>query len=123
MSLKEALNRGLNDIPGCRTVCYVDMPSGLVLSSSSRRPRPQEVLDRIAVLAGKLFQSEGFAAVADGPDKARQFTVFGQENMQVFVQPQNDPEHVLCYVCDMDADPDLVAEQVKSHRALVAEVF
>ena len=126
MSLNEVLDSGLASIPGCRTLCYVDMPSGLVLGASSHRRRAQEVYDRVADLATKLFHSKGFAALSPDTDDAgamRQFIVFGKADAKYFVQAGEDPDHVLCYICDLSAEPEQVSKAVVAHRQQVADVF
>lgn len=134
MSLNEALEQGLRSVPGCQTVCYIDLPTGLILGSAALRPRPQEALDRIATAAAYLVESNGLSAISDqmrqsdaasvpNPAAVRQFFVHGPSTLRFFVQAKNEPEHVLCYVCDLSADPERVAQMAMENRQHVANEF
>ncbi len=128
MSLKDALEAGLADLPDCQTVCYVDMPSGLVLGAASRSPVAQELLDRLALLAATLLDSPALAALRDRLGTGRNgatgvgasVMVMGQGAMHVLVRSPSFPEHALCYICARTADPGVIERQVAAHRSLVA---
>ncbi len=123
MSLDEVLNTGLETIPGCKSLCYVDLPTRLVLVSKSHKPQPQEVYDRIAGKARQMFQGQGITSVIPAEADARRLFFFHKSEVQVFTQPVGDPEHALCCVCDATADLAVIAEQLETTGARFAEAF
>lgn len=116
MSLDEMLDVGLHSIPGCESICYVDMPTRLVLASQSRKPRPQEVYDAIADSAVRMLRGAGVSAVGPSDADARRVCLFGGVDVQVFVQPKAQAEHALCCVCDLGADLDAITGKIEELR-------
>ena len=123
MSLNEILHSGLKSIPGCRSVCYVDMSARLVLASKSHKPQPQEVYDAIAGRAVCLLQNASFTSVITNTGGAARALLFGQSDVQVFVQTKNDPDHALCCLCDIEVDPEVVTNKMEEIRQDFPKVF
>lgn len=103
MSLRDVIEGGLRSLPDCLSISYVDMPARLVLATASREPASQEVLDRYAAIAGRLFAGPGLAALseAEAPDEA---AVLGARHAYLFLRAARDPDHALCLVCRRDGD-------------------
>ncbi len=125
MALSEALREGLETIPGCRSVCYVDMRAGLVLGAQSHKPCPQERYDRMADMAARLF-SEGVLSLVEhaaetAPDT--EFTVCDPSGATVFVRGTEEPDHALCCQCDLPVDPPEISDAMRSLRRKVTHVF
>ncbi|MFZ1727733.1 MAG: hypothetical protein WBO29_07035 [Albidovulum sp.] len=124
MSLKDALIAGLDTVPGCETICYVDMDSGLVLASHCHIRRPQEFYDRIASLATKLMQSPSLADPSGKVDTdEKSIFVFGHDRTHVFVKAKTFPEHAICYMCASNADTDALSAAVMTNRETIANAM
>lgn len=131
MSLNDALDAGLQNVPGCRAVCYVDMKSGLVLATRSIKPYPQEVLDSFASITTQLVNSPVLAAMRNpvsnagtsGGDGKDVCVVFGQTGLNVFIRAPKFPDHALCYICNETMRPEDVLAKVKQNQDDVAGAF
>jgi hypothetical protein len=131
MSLKEALDSGLATVPGCRTICYVDMASGLVLGSASLARVRQEQFDRLAGAAGTLLHLPALSQLATRLGGARiaadaglaQLTIARADELIVLARSPAYPEHALCYVCDSDADPAEVDRGIAEHKNKLADLI
>ena len=124
MSLKDALIAGLDTVPGCETICYVDMASGLVLASHCHTRRPQEFYDKVASLATKLMQSPSLAGPSGNIDAdEKSLFVLGHDRTHVFVKAKTFPEHAICYMCTNSADTDALSVAVTMNREIIANAM
>ena len=129
MSLKDALVAGLDAVPECQTICYVDMSSGLVLASQGRSRRPQEFYDKIASLAASFLQSPTMAemaksmAIVTEPESSPCICLFGGDQTHVFVKAKSFPEHAICYMCSPTVNPDALSAAVMENREIVANAM
>lgn len=128
MSLNDALEHGLKDVPGCRAVCYVDTTSGLVLATRAVKPYPQEVLDSFASITSQLVNSPALSSMrgqlSDGESKDNDVCmVFGQTGLNIFVRAPKYPEHALCYICNETTNPDEILAKVWQNQDNVAGAF
>jgi hypothetical protein len=124
MSLKDALIAGLDTVPGCETICYVDMASGLVLASHCYTRRPQEFYDKIASFATKLMQSPSLVGPS-GKIEADEKCIFvlGHNRTHVFVKAMTFPEHAICYMCANSDDTDALSAAVTLNRETIANAM
>ena len=122
MSLKELLNREVQEVPDCRSACYVDMPAGLVLGSASTVPQPQEVFDALARRAALLLHAGGFAQTLTSRD-VPPFFLYSAAQVEVFARSRHDPEQALCYICASVADAGAVAARIAEGDRRIAETF
>lgn len=121
MTLKKVLHAGLDALPECRTIAYVDMPSGLVLASASLTPVRQEALDKLAVAAATLLESPALAGMGCGaPGGARPVAMIGRGKACLFLRALSFPEHALCYMCDETALGADLHDRIARHRDAVA---
>ena len=130
MPLKDALIAGLETVPQCETICYIDMDSGLVLASHSRQHRPQEFYDKTASLATRLMQSPSLADRFDKlddnnkiDDDDRNIFVFGQNRTHVFVKAKTFPNHAICYMCARSAETQTLSDAVAKNRETIANAL
>ncbi len=124
MSLKEALKRGLEIVPTCKALCYVDFRSGLVLGKASRRVVPQEEFDRMADSAARLFcRDAGLTRLSASGAGLDQFAVLGRAALHVFARAMDEPDHALCYHCGLWGDMSSIPDAVRAHRESVAQSF
>ncbi len=123
MKLNDALADGLHAIPGCRSLCYIDMPSRLVLGAKSHRSQPQEFYDACARQAGLLFRGQGMAGLQSQARARSSVSIFTRTGLRMFVRPGNDVDHALCYHMDLPDDADEIFAAVEENRAHVAAAF
>ena len=125
MSLKDALVAGLETVPDCEAVCYVDMSSGLVLGSHGRSRKPQEFYDRMGAFATRVLTNAALSNLAEthggGTDGC--VVIFGARNTHVFVKSKTFNDHALCYMCATTAEPDALTIGVIENRETVANAF
>ena len=105
MSLNEILDSSLKTIPGCESICYVDMLSCLVLASRSHMPRPQEIYDAIAQNAVLVLRGGGVSSMGSPDATNRRIYLFSSLDVKVFLQPEAQEEHALC--CEFNCDADI----------------
>ncbi|MCY1128264.1 hypothetical protein OU426_15475 [Frigidibacter sp. RF13] len=131
MSLKQALDQGLASVPGCRTICYVDMASGLVLGSASQTRVRQEQFDRLASAANALLHHPALTQLrarlggtaSTGGGGLDQLAIARPDELIVLARSPAYPEHALCYVCGSDADPAEVDRGVAEHKNKLADLI
>ncbi len=128
MHFRTALGRGLETVPDCRAVCYVDLTSGLVLASSLRSYLPQEQLNLVATVGADLIES-GARYAAAGPSAAAGgcapsiVTVHGKTDLFVYVRLKEEDAHMLCYCCGPDAGSGQVMDAVLKNCAEVSDLL
>ena len=121
MFLSNALDQGLDLVPTCKALCLVDISAGLVLGKSSINSTPQEQFDKMADCAATLF-SDGLGLIRlSAKGELDQFSVYGQTGLQIYVRAPNEPDHVLCYQCDLTGNVTAIVRAVRSHTNNVAE--
>ena len=56
MSLEDAIQKSITEIPECLAGGYVDLTSGMLLGIKTVDSHPQEVLEMLAAATADLFQ-------------------------------------------------------------------
>ena len=101
MNITTELDRCRDAVPGCLTVAYADLSSGLVLCVSSARRQKQEALDALCATAAQLLDSAGADRAAEtyGDDPApavdEALRLSPGETLAV-LRSATDPVEVLC---------------------------
>ena len=124
MGLKAALSIGLNAVPECTALCYVDMSADLVLATEARRRRPQEVFNSLCALARDVLQQGPAQRLAkDATGSADIAVLAGERGTLVFTRAHGHEGHALCLLCDPTEDVDNLGDQTRAMREAVANAM
>lgn len=125
MSLDNALQTAIADIPECVAAGYVDLTSGMILGIKSVDSHPAEVIDIIAAATADLFQGPNVSSIEKLFKKARGVKDDGQHYFQemvinsdnlihVFLRGKKNPEQVLGIVTRKSANLGMVLSKSRS---------
>lgn len=107
-------------MPGGRHICYIDMPTRLVLAARSQKKEPQELYDGIAKRARHALLGDGFASLGSSDAGERRILAFDQTSMHVFLQSPEEPDHAICCICDLNGDLDGIVSRTEEIRQHIA---
>lgn len=123
MNITTELDKVRTAVPGCLTVAYADLSSGLVLSVSAARRQRQETLDELCATASALLDGAAAERAADdllgavtGIDEALRLTP--GETLAV-LRSEADPVEAICCVGTGEMD---VARLVRHARAALSRI-
>lgn len=123
MSFRAVIEAGLDSAPDCIALSYIDMRARLVLNSASRTPLPQEMLDRVANVAARLFLAPAFGAAGNASEMAEQATILGSRHIYLFQRMQTLPDHAFCLLCRRGADAVGLRRHALSLRGRLAHAL
>jgi len=115
MSLDTALAKAQTSIPECVAAGYVDMSTGMLLGVKTVDSHPMEILDLVAAATADLFQGQSVTAIEkmfrksrgqpeDGKHFFREFIVFSENLLHVFIRSKKYPSHAATFVCRATAN-------------------
>ena len=119
MTITGELDRLRAAVPGCTTVAYADLSSGLVLSVSAARRQQQETLDALAIMSTALVEGDGPAraqGVLDDSGRIEEALRLSPGETLAVLRSAVDPAEALCCVGTGDVDVDLLVREAR--RAL-----
>lgn len=125
MSLDNALQGMIADVPECVAAGYVDLPSGMILGIKTVDSHPTEVVDLIAAATADLFQGPNVTTIEKLFKKARginddgshyfQEMIINSDNLiHIFVRAKSNPEQVLCVVTRKSANLGMVLSKTRA---------
>ena len=123
MSLDEAIQDSIGEIPECVAGGYVDMSTGMLLGVKTVDSHPQEVLDMVAAATADLFQGQNVVAIEDMFKKNRgvehddhyfqEIVVFSDNLLHVFLRSKANVDHAVCWVCKKTANIGMVLTKAR----------
>lgn len=125
MSLDNALAKAQQTVPECVAAGYVDMSTGMLLGSKTVDSHPQEVLDLVAAATADLFQGQSVTTIEklfrksrgqteDGHHYFKEFIVFSDNLLHVFIRSKKKSDQVLVFVCRGSANVGMVLSKSRS---------
>ncbi|WP_372985970.1 hypothetical protein [Marinobacter sp.] len=125
MSLEEAIQKSISEIPECLAGGYVDLTSGMLLGIKTVDSHPQEVLEMLAAATADLFQGPNVVTIENMFKKARglplddfhyfQEIIVNSENLiHIFMRSKANQEHVVTFVCRRTANLGMVLTKARA---------
>lgn len=125
MSLEEAIQKSITEIPECLAGGYVDLTSGMLLGIKTVDSHPQEVLEMLAAATADLFQGPNVVTIENMFKKARglplddfhyfQEIIVNSENLiHIFMRSKANQEHVVTFVCRRTANLGMVLTKARA---------
>jgi len=109
MSLDNALQDAVKNVPEAVAAGYIDLDSGMLLGVKTVDSHPSEVIDLLAAATSDLFQGSNVLTIenmfkkmrgVDGDHHYFQEIIINSDNLvHVFLRAKTNPSHVLCMVC------------------------
>ncbi|MFO7529327.1 MAG: hypothetical protein R6W86_11050 [Marinobacter sp.] len=125
MSLEDAIQKSISEIPECLAGGYVDLNSGMLLGIKTVDSHPQEVLEMLAAATADLFQGPNVVTIENMFKKARglplddfhyfQEIIVNSENLiHIFMRSKANQEHVVTFVCRRTANLGMVLTKARA---------
>ncbi|GAA0845178.1 hypothetical protein GCM10009113_17930 [Marinobacter szutsaonensis] len=125
MSLEDAIQKSISEIPECLAGGYVDLTSGMLLGIKTVDSHPQEVLEMLAAATADLFQGPNVVTIENMFKKARglplddfhyfQEIIVNSENLiHIFMRSKANQEHVVTFVCRRTANLGMVLTKARA---------
>jgi len=111
MSLDQALQKAVSNIPECVAAGFIDLASGMLLSVKTVDSHPHEVMDLLAAATADLFQGNNVTTIEQIFKKARgipasdnhhyfQEIIVNSDNLlHIFLRGKANEALVACFVC------------------------
>jgi hypothetical protein len=130
MSLDNALQKAISQIPECVAGGYVDLSTGMLLAIRTVDSHPQNVLDFLAAATTDLFQGPNVVMIENAFKKARgvegdkshyfqEIVVLSENLVHVFVRTKKNQDHVACFVCRKSVNLGMALSKT---RVMIAEL-
>jgi len=125
MSLDQALNESMKQIPECVAAGYVDLSTGMLLGVKTVDSHPAEVLEIVAAATADMFQGSNVVLIENMFKKARGVTndarhyfqelvVLSDNLLHLFMRCKGNEEHVVVFVTRKSANMGMVLSKAKS---------
>lgn len=125
MSLDNALQKVVTEVPECVAAGYVDLSSGMLLGAKTVDSHPSEVLEVVAAATSDIFQGANVVTIEKMFKKARgvkddghhyfQEIIVNSDNLiHVFLRGKSNEEQVLTVVCRKSANLGMVLSKTRS---------
>lgn len=130
MTLNDALNNSLNEVPNGVASGYIDLKTGSLLGVSAIENKPQEILNVIATAVTELFESplfkifdniwsENLSTDDFEHDKFSEILFLGSEYITLLKRCNKNPQHAVMYVAQKTTPPGVLIMQVRNHLPIV----
>lgn len=118
MSIENALNALIEEVPQCELAGYVDLGSQIMLSNASRTETKQELLDRASRRAIRYLSGPDAKRLATGADtklfgEIATVIVMQDDAVDVYLRSESEPDDILCCTCFEDVDVELLLSKGK----------
>jgi hypothetical protein len=125
MSLDQALNEAMKQVPECVAAGYVDLSTGMLLGVKTVDSHPAEVLEIVAAATSDMFQGANVTLIENMFKKARgvsddarhyfqEMVVMSENLLHLFMRCKGNEDHVVVYVCRKSANMGMVLTKAKS---------
>ena len=119
MSLDQAIQAAVQQVPECVAAGYVDMSTGMLLGIKTVDSHPQQVIDLVSAATADLFNGTNVVAIEkafkksrgladDGHHYFQEIIVFSDNLLHVFMRGKKYPEHAVTFVCRKSANIGMV---------------
>lgn len=110
MSMEDALQQAISNVPECLAAGFVDLTTGMLIGIKTVDSHPQEVLDFLAAATSDLFQGPNVVSIENAFKKARgtenqtqhyfqEIVVLSENLVHVFMRSKSNQDHVAGFVC------------------------
>jgi len=110
MSLDQALQKAVGEIPECVAAGYVDLTTGMLLGVKTVDSHPAEIMDVLAAATADMFQGTNVALIESMFKKARgiendahhyfqEMLILSDNLLHIFARMKSNEEQVICFVC------------------------
>ncbi len=110
MSLDNAIQLAVSEVPECVAAGYVDLSTGMLLGIKTVDSHPAEVMDVLAAATADMFQGSNVQLIESMFKKARgvandghhyfqEIIVLSDNLVHVFLRSKVNEEHVVSFVC------------------------
>lgn len=128
MSLDNALQEAVKNVPEAVAAGYIDLDSGMLLAVKTVDSHPSEVVDILAAATADLFQGSNVVLIENMFKKVRgveennhhyfQEIIINSDNLvHVFLRAKSNESHVLCMVCRISVNMGMAL--TKSRQAIL----
>lgn len=125
MSLDQALNDAMKQIPECVAAGYVDLSTGMLLGVKTVDSHPAEVLEIVAAATSDMFQGSNVVLIENMFKKARgvandtrhyfqEMIVLSDNLLHLFMRCKGNEEHVVVFVTRKSANMGMALTKAKS---------
>ncbi len=125
MSLDQALNNAMKQVPECVAAGYVDLSTGMLLGVKTVDSHPAEVLEIVAAATSDMFQGANVTLIENMFKKARgvsndarhyfqEMIVLSENLLHLFLRCKGNEDHVAVFVCRKSANMGMVLSKAKS---------
>lgn len=132
MSLENALQKTMTNVPECVAAGYVDMATGMLLGVKTVDSHPQEVLDLVSAATADLFQGTNVVAIEqlfkkgrgvkdDGSHYFHEIIVFSENLLHVFLRGKKTSDHAVVFVCRKSANIGMVIAKTRMGLGSIEE--
>ena len=132
MSLDQALQKAVGEIPECVAAGYVDLTTGMLLSVKTVDSHPSEIMDILAAATADLFQGTNVALIESLFKKARgvkndehhyfqEMLILSDNLLHIFARMKSNEEHVVCFVCRKSVNLGMALTKARSSMPQIAE--
>ena len=134
MSLDQAIQTAISEIPECIAAGYVDLSTGMLLSVKTVDSHPSEIMDILAAATADLFQGTNVAMIESLFKKARgvenndhhyfqEILIMSDNLLHVFARMKTNEEHVVCFVCRKSVNLGMALTKARSALPKIAEAI
>jgi hypothetical protein len=125
MSLDQALNEVVTNVPDCLAAGFVDVNSGMLLGIKTVDSHPQEVIELLAAATGDLFQGSNVVTIERLFKRARglpedndehyfrEIIVLSKNLIHVFIRGKTLQDQILVTVCRANANLGMVLTKTR----------
>lgn len=125
MSLDQALQDTMKQIPECVAAGYVDLSTGMLLGVKTVDSHPSEVLEIVAAATSDMFQGANVVLIENMFKKARgvsndsrhyfqEMIVLSENLLHLFVRCKGNEDHVVVFVTRKSANMGMVLTKAKA---------
>jgi hypothetical protein len=125
MSLDQALNDAMKQIPECVAAGYVDLSTGMLLGVKTVDSHPAEVLEIVAAATSDLFQGSNVVLIENMFKKARgvsddarhyfqEMIVLSENLLHLFMRCKGNEDHVVVFVTRKSANMGMAMSKAKT---------
>lgn len=132
MSLDQALQKAVGEIPECVAAGYVDLSTGMLLGVKTVDSHPSEIMDILAAATADMFQGTNVALIESMFKKARgvednahhyfqEMLILSDNLLHIFARMKNNEEHVICFVCRKSVNLGMALTKARSAMPQIAD--
>lgn len=125
MSLKQAIQDAVTNIPECLAAGFIDLTTGMLLEVKTVDSHPDEVLETLAAATADLFQGPNVTLIEnifkrirgvpeDGHHYFQEIIVNSDNLIHVFLRGKNNEDNIVTFVCRKSANLGMVLTKARA---------